>query len=651
MATFFRLIFEDEKEKSLKNVIAKIREGIYNPSIYSVDPNLFYGVPSAPFSYWVSDEVRNKFNEFDSLTNELSKLTATKGLATTDDFRFIRTKWEVKSNNWLPLAKGGDFSPYYADLKLRINWGGNGKELKAYLDHKIGKPNQWSRWINAVDYYKKPGLTWPNATTSDLSARVLPSECIISHMAPTLFIENDSWEDLSPFLAILNSKVFKFLVSMSLGLAAEARKHYEVGVIQKIPVPKLSQRDKAVLSELALKAFENLKFLDFTDETSEQFILPELLLKEQVAFDRNQVIQAVKSLQFEIDNYCFELFGINELDRVAINQNKSTQLKSNIRTTKQEQQDTLSWFVGVSFGRFENQIEMLPLNKQCNPFVSEILSNVNLGKVESLLTEYELCEKVEQLIVDYKVCINTDVSKFLKKEFFALHVKKYTDSRRQAPIYWQLSSYNCSFSYWFYFDELNSQSLIMCVNDKIEPVCEELESEILKLNKSEKNQTAVNIEQEKLLSLRDELESLKLELLNISKTWVPNLHDGVQIIAAPFWRLFQHKAWQKKLKQTWEKLQGGEYDWAHLAFSTWPERVLKKCHEDRSLAIAHDVEDDLWHEVEVIKGRNKEPVWEWQPKPLTDAELHAYIRQKIATDGRLKLYRSNQSANANGGAL
>jgi len=69
------------------------------------------------------------------------------------------------------------------------------------------------------------------------------------------------------------------------------------------------------------------------------------------------------------------------------------------------------------------------------------------------------------------------------------------------------------------------------------------------------------------------------------------------------------------------------------------------------LAIAHDIENDLWHEVEVIKPRRKEPVWEWQPKPLSDAELHTYVREKIATDDRLKLYRSNQSTIANGGAL
>ena len=53
----------------------------------------------------------------------------------------------------------------------------------------------------------------------------------------------------------------------------------------------------------------------------------------------------------------------------------------------------------------------------------------------------------------------------------------------------------------------------------------------------------------------------------------------------------QHKPWQKVLKETWGKLEKGDYDWAHLAYSYWPERVKDKCRADKSLAIAHGLED------------------------------------------------------------
>ncbi|MFM7471405.1 MAG: type II restriction endonuclease subunit M, partial [Nodosilinea sp.] len=71
----------------------------------------------------------------------------------------------------------------------------------------------------------------------------------------------------------------------------------------------------------------------------------------------------------------------------------------------------------------------------------------------------------------------------------------------------------------------------------------------------------------------------------------PNLNDGVQITAAPLWPLFGLKKWQTKLKDTWKKLEKGDYEWAHLAYSIWPDRVREKCKGDRSLAIAHDLEE------------------------------------------------------------
>ena len=87
----------------------------------------------------------------------------------------------------------------------------------------------------------------------------------------------------------------------------------------------------------------------------------------------------------------------------------------------------------------------------------------------------------------------------------------------------------------------------------------------------------------------------------------PTHDDGVQITAAPLWSLFRHKPWQKVLKDTWAKLEKGDYDWAHLAMNYWPERVREKCKTDKSLAIAHGL-DQLFIEPvakpKKARGRN-----------------------------------------------
>ena len=136
---------------------------------------------------------------------------------------------------------------------------------------------------------------------------------------------------------------------------------------------------------------------------------------------------------------------------------------------------------------------------------------------------------------------------------------------------------------------------------------------------------------EKLSEFKVELENFRNEVRTIAKFWRPNLNDGVQITAAPLWRLFRNKSWQKTLKETWQNLEDGEYDWAHLAYSTWPERVLKKCRLDRSLAFAHNVESEFWHEVEKKKGGKAQSNMEWLPKPFSEAEVNTHIRA-IITD-------------------
>jgi hypothetical protein len=105
-----------------------------------------------------------------------------------------------------------------------------------------------------------------------------------------------------------------------------------------------------------------------------------------------------------------------------------------------------------------------------------------------------------------------------------------------------------------------------------------------------------------------ELIELRDSLLKIAPNYKPNHDDGVQISAAPLWALFRHKPWQKVLKDTWEKLAKGDYDWAHLAMNYWPDRVREKCKSDKSLAIAHGLES-LYVETEAkpkkTRGRKK----------------------------------------------
>jgi hypothetical protein len=174
--------------------------------------------------------------------------------------------------------------------------------------------------------------------------------------------------------------------------------------------------------------------------------------------------------------------------------------------------------------------------------------------------------------------------------FFQDHLKRYSKSRRKAPIYWPLSTASGSYTLWLYYHRITDQILFTCVNDYLDPKLKQITEDMQKLKLKDKRIREEERELEYLSDLELELKDFREELLRIAAFWKPNLNDGVQITAAPLWKLFKLRSWQKTLKDTWEKLEAGEYDWAHLAYSIWPERVREKCKTDKSLAIGHDLE-------------------------------------------------------------
>jgi hypothetical protein len=176
--------------------------------------------------------------------------------------------------------------------------------------------------------------------------------------------------------------------------------------------------------------------------------------------------------------------------------------------------------------------------------------------------------------------------------FFADHLDTYSKSRRKAPIYWPLSTASSGYTLWVYYASLTSQTLYTVINDFVEPKLKQVGADVAMLRNQGSARTRDDEKQfEALQAFELELIDLRDTLLKLAPTYKPNHDDGVQISAAPLWSLFRHKPWQKVLKDTWAKLEKGEYDWAHLAMNYWPERVREKCKTDKSLAIAHGLED------------------------------------------------------------
>jgi hypothetical protein len=94
MATvFLRLLAHDDKPAALARAVDRLRDGEASPYVHVVDPASFRQVPESPFAYWVSQRVRRLFAELPAF--EGGGRTVKQGLATADDFSFVRCWWEV----------------------------------------------------------------------------------------------------------------------------------------------------------------------------------------------------------------------------------------------------------------------------------------------------------------------------------------------------------------------------------------------------------------------------------------------------------------------------------------------------------------------------------------------------------------------------
>lgn len=671
---FIRVLEADDKAAALLEAV-KRPEHSRGRERLEIDPKGFANVPRSPFAYWAGADVLRCFLLHPPLEGE-GRHAAT-GAQTRDNARFVRASWEVAADQalaprdhdglggaWVPLAKGGAYSPYYSDIHLLVRWAHDGRELKAATSAwraSKGWGPYWTAAINSVDYYGQEGLTWPLRTQRGFSLRAMPSGCIFGHKGPAIFDSRERAGELGALLAVGNSSAFRAMVDMQMAFGA-----YEVGVLQRTPVPDLPEDSREVLACLARRAWSLRRSLDSRSETSHAFSLPALLqvpgadiAGRASAWSRHvgEIEGELAHIQFQIDERCFELYGIGLADRTSITESHGcvTSGTSAIGAEDEDEDapaaepeeggtsvhaaafaaELVSWAVGVAFGRFDVRLatgdrEIPPEPEPFDP-LSACSSGVLTGDdglpAQAVPDGYPLGWPRDGIMVDdaghsddlvtrvrdvFEVTFGTgadawwqdcvqllggDLRRWLARSFFETHLKGHSKSRRKAPLYWQLVTPAGSYSVWLDARRANPDTLFRVLNDVVTPKLRHEEFKLTSLTQ-EAGLSASASQRKEIESQRDlveELRALRDEVARVAPLWRPELDDGILVTCAPLWRLAQqHRAWQRETKASWTKLTKGEYDWAHLAMHLWPERVVPKCTHDRSLAIAHGLEEELW---------------------------------------------------------
>ncbi len=244
MTTFLRLLSDSDKAAALAESCARVRQGMSEPRCFEVETDTFDGLPGRPFAYWCSDTIRAIFHAAGQFENKSRSVKF--GLSTTDDYRFVRVWWEVdiadasRERKWPSFVKGGRHSRYYSDILAVVNWGFSGKELYANSGIPFGGSGAPMR--NPQAYFKR-GMTWPLRGIV-FSSQAVPDGCIFSSGGKMAFAPDG---EIGGLLALFNSTAFDSFIALYAGKVGGVQ--YEVGLIQKMPIPSLGGH---VLNELAL---------------------------------------------------------------------------------------------------------------------------------------------------------------------------------------------------------------------------------------------------------------------------------------------------------------------------------------------------------------------------------------------------------------
>ena len=634
-----------------------------NDNLYWVAPEEFSAIPGNPFSYWTTPKTRAIFKNTPMVEGYSAHVR--KGLTTSDDFRFVRCWWEVDSiginrgaeyenATWVNFSKGGSYSPFFADIHLVINWDRNAQELRAF-------PKSYLR--NEVTYFKS-GLSFPIKNRFRFSVKPLPAGSVYGHVGSSIFSIDEN--QVFKLMALFHSKAFSFLIKIISGW------NYEIGSVQNTPLPVETTKYDNELSELARDAVFGKREQAQGDEISHLFTVPNSF-KIHSAAPNKFSSKNIETILDRIDNLAYKVYDFGEKDIIqAENYLKSIVVKAGEDSHDNEDEpdeenissdanDNISWLVGCAFSRWDIRYAtgektapdlpdpFAPL-PACSPGMLQNAHGLP-ATPEDVPADYplpipwdgilvddsgldgksphpeDLVERARQVLrllwpenhaaIEAEACEILGVRElrdYFRKPggFFADHLKRYSKSRRQAPIYWPLSTASGAYTLWLYYPRLSAETLPTALNRFVDPkiaaVSDYVAALEVRLNQiSGRATTDLRDELDRQKAFLAELRDFRAELLHISALpYQPDLNDGVILNAAPFHRLFRLGKWSKDTESAWKKLQGGEYDWSHIAYVLWPERVREVCKTDKSIAIAHGLES-VYTEVagKKVKGNRK----------------------------------------------
>jgi len=333
--------------------------------------------------------------------------------------------------------------------------------------------------------------------------------------------------------------------------------------------------------------------------------------------------------QSEIDAIAFDLYGIKEADlqvfEESVESGRSEAGVIDQETLEEDREDIsklvnahelifdlMSYIIGCSFGRWdvrfatgERKPPELPDPFAPLPVCSPGMHTGDYGlSLHETPAEYPLKINWEGILVDDAdhlediIRRGQEVLRFIWQEnaesieqevrqilgikdlqeyfrqpgnggFWMDHAKRYSKSRRKAPIYWLLQSSKRNYALWLYYHRLDKDTLFKALTIYVEPKLRLEEGRLGQLRTQLAGVGSTGREVKQLEKQLEHQESLMAELYDFRDklrraadlNLEPDLNDGVVLNIAPLWELVP---WNEARKY-WEELKAGKYEWSSIS--------------------------------------------------------------------------------------
>lgn len=616
-----REIAPEEKSSFLNKIIHNIRKGQLDDIVYFVKSSLFKYLPNSVIGY-----------NFDSNVLALlsNKSIEQRGYKAREGFHFSapihnRLFYEViDSKDFRFVYNGSNYSLFYSYYRDCEFWGKNdGETVKAHISYRSCDPSFLGSYV--LGYGKRGDI---------LDAHIIKKYSFYTAEGLAIpFLSNG--EQVYIANSYLNSIFSQYIINLFTG------QHKRPGYVNQLPMPDYSSRLNDI-SEIVNTIIEIKRWAFSLDETNLEYhgLLAQFDTLHTIGQALDHLQQDLTSRNMEYlelvkqnDDLWMDLAGIAQDSdfRKTLNDYKSRrpyeELLSIDNASSQNMidrsvmaQEIVQELVGMAFGRWdiayaqgkkpvpefgdvfdalpfmpEVSLKERPANYPVNIPEDGILSNdpnshlciaIRVREVIHLIWGEDRADDIEYELCGLIGCNSLQAYFENPNGFFAYHFKRYTKSRRKAPIYWPVSSSEGDITYWVYYPKLSHNTLPALVLKLRRE--QEVERNAINAALATRDKDAENNHRNRLQQVEDMMNRL-IDIINSG--YRPNHDDGVPVTAAPLAAFFQLRAWRTECESNWQKLEDGEYDWSHLAMSLYPARITRKCKQNWCLALTHGLED------------------------------------------------------------